>query len=718
MSIMKATSSSINIPASLRDKTNLPGSTWANRCYSRLLIDNHITEDLPDFMTRFDPDTYVAMAVKAGVESAMVYACCHCGNCYYPTEVGHMHRNLNGRDIFGMTVEGLKQANIAPIAYYTVIYHNHAAKDHPNWRMTDSIGRQFAGRYWHCCPNNAQARSFFKSQISEILHYDVQGMFIDMTFWPKVCCCDDCRRLYLALTGREIPTRIDWSDQQWVTFQRAREQWMAEFAHDLSRHALSVRPDITVTHQFSPVLAGWHLGQSPDLATASDYPSGDFYGGRNQQRLGVKVMDAFRTTSMPLEFMTSRCVSLRDHTSMKSEDELLCSALTTLAHAGAYLFIDAINPDGTLEEDVYERLGQVSHLAKPFVEKIKNGPFSLIADTGLYFSMASLDDPRLNGMDMAQLVASGDNMSHDRTVAVIRELLGTSKLLTAAHLPYRIVPAEGDLNGISTLIINNAAYMSAEEAHRLRRFVADGGTLLATGFTSISELDGTRRDNFALADVFGVSYTGRTATRVNYLHGDDGYVSSNTPAPMVRATTAEVLAKVALPYFDPDDRKFASIHCDPPGPTTEFAALALNHFGKGRCIYLYSAIMEQQKDTQQQFALKLFHTYVISGVVTACSAPACVETTILLKDRQEEPRLLTYLLCMVNWQQEQPNIAVHDIETRLVVPDGFTPVEVCDACTGETVESCADEGTMTVRIPRLKMAKFIEIRFERKGASA
>src|SRR5512136_894033 len=101
---------------------------WMQRCYARLLIDNHISEDDPAFMTRFDPQRYVALVKKAGVEASMVYSCDHNGNCYYPTQVGHMHRNLNGRDIFGVTVGLLRQEGITPIAYYTTVFHNHSAK--------------------------------------------------------------------------------------------------------------------------------------------------------------------------------------------------------------------------------------------------------------------------------------------------------------------------------------------------------------------------------------------------------------------------------------------------------------------------------------------------------------------------------------------------------------------------------------------------------------
>ena len=120
---------------------------------------------------------------------------------------------------------------------------------------------------------------------------------------------------------------------------------MAEYAMKLTGHARKARPGVTVTHQFSPVLHGWFLGASSGIAEASDYTSGDFYGGRLQQQFGAKAFSAY-TNMQPYEFMTSRCVSLHDHTSTKSDEELYLHAATTLANGGAYFFIDAINPDG------------------------------------------------------------------------------------------------------------------------------------------------------------------------------------------------------------------------------------------------------------------------------------------------------------------------------------------------------------------------------------
>ena len=69
---------------------------WHERLYSRMLIDNHITDCDPSYMRKFSSDNYVDMIKTAGVESSMVYACDHNGNCYYPTKVGHIHSGIDG----------------------------------------------------------------------------------------------------------------------------------------------------------------------------------------------------------------------------------------------------------------------------------------------------------------------------------------------------------------------------------------------------------------------------------------------------------------------------------------------------------------------------------------------------------------------------------------------------------------------------------------------
>ena len=102
---------------------------WYETSYARIVVDNHITEEDPGAMRRFDPSIYAAMMKKSGADASMVYACCHNGNSYYPTRVGHMHANLDGRDIFGKTVDELRKIGVTPIAY-----HTGNCAPNPRWR--------------------------------------------------------------------------------------------------------------------------------------------------------------------------------------------------------------------------------------------------------------------------------------------------------------------------------------------------------------------------------------------------------------------------------------------------------------------------------------------------------------------------------------------------------------------------------------------------------
>ncbi len=671
--------------------------SWMTECYSRLLIDNHITDLDPSFMARFEPADYVKKVKMAGVESSMVYACCHNGNCYYPTKVGHVHEGIKGRDIFGETVKLLRKEGIVPIAYYTSIYHNESAQSHPQWRITHLNGTQHSGRYWWSCPNNDEYVEFALAQAREIVAYDVDGIFNDMTFWPGICACPSCREKFLAKTGLEIPSKIDWRDKSWVAFQRFREESMASFTQKFTDAVKEVK-DITVTHQTSLIMSGWVQGYTLGIANACDYTSGDFYGGKYQHILGAKLL-AGATRKMPYEFMTSRCVNLRDHTSMKSEAELKVEAATTLANGGAYFFIDAINPDGTLEEEVYKRLGKVSAALKPFSDTVKRHVPEIFADKALYYSSSAYVDSKTVADVMSALPPEKP---------AVEELSGTSLLLTQSHIPYRSVNAQTEsLAGLNTLVLNRILYMDKAECERVRDFVLKGGTLIATGETSLCEPDGSSSGDFALADVFGVTNTGKSAARFHYLSFLDRrwLVASHAAAPAVKATTAKVLAKIVEPLFDPDDERYASIHSNPPGKETEFAAMTVNYFGKGRCVYIASPALSLKQDAQQEFGRWLFNEFSPSELVLETNAPKCVEISVLKSSKEN-----AFLVSFVNYQHELPNVPVKELYAKVKLPGG-APKSCVRASDGKAVEAKLEDGALKLSVPSLETIEMFEIKY-------
>ncbi len=678
--------------------------SWIDTCYSRLLVDNHITDQKPEYMSRFNPEEYVRLVKLSGVESAMVYACDHNGNCYYPTQTGHMHGGLGGRDGFGETVRGLKAARIVPIAYYTVNYHNDSVQRFPECSMRDINGETHSGRYHFSCPNHPRILEFYRKQLAEILHYPVDGIFIDMTFWPMICCCDACRAKFRSTSGMEIPEKIDWKEPQWLAFQHFRENSLADFAKELTRTVRQIRPDATVTHQFSPVLHGWYLGQTAGIAEASDYASGDFYGGRRQQRLAVKVFDAY-STKKPFEFMTSRCVTLYDHTSEKSDDELFLHALTTLANGGAYFFIDAINPDGTLEESFYRRLHVLNGKLAPFKNMIASHHPVPVAEVGVYFSMNSCVSRQSSGTSLRELKEGGGNMEL-RKNDVVEELLGIADLLQSLHIPYRIVTERTeDYSGLKALIAANADYLPDTEYEKFRRFTASGGLFIATGSTSRFNSGGQYSGNFILADVFGVNDSGRDTETCSYLALPDRFLSSDGISPLATASTAKVHAFVNLPDFPVNDPvHYASIHSNPPGKTTVFAGMTEHQYGRGTCFRFYSNLLGIRRHSQQEFGRNFLRTHLPAFVTESENLPNSTEITLL-----KSTTSASLLLGIVNYQEELPNIPLHDIRMTIRLGKQDNIRKIIRASDGQEVAFRQENGLLSFEIPRLENGEILEL---------
>jgi hypothetical protein len=89
---------------------------------------------------------------------------------------------------------------------------------------------------------------------------------------------------------------------------------------------------------------------------------------------------------------------------------------------------------------------------------------------------------------------------------------GMTEALIRARIPYLAVDAdhiERDAGRFSLLILPNLAAMSTSQVEAVRRFVSNGGSLIATDETSLYDEYGDPRPDFALAGVLGASYTGK-----------------------------------------------------------------------------------------------------------------------------------------------------------------------------------------------------------------
>ncbi len=650
---------------------------WFEQCLRRNLIDMHIEDWDGSFLSDFDPGTYIAMLRKAQVQAAMVYANSHVGYCYWPTRSGTMHRGLKGRDIFGEVVRLCRADGLSVVAYYTLIYDNWAYDHDPSWRQIDADGKSSrecgnrtlsSGRYGICCPNSAGYREFVRAQLADLgARYDFQGVFLDMTFWPMVCYCTSCTERYAREVGRPIPRTIAWRDPQWIEFQEKREEWLSEFAQFATACVKEAKPEATVNHQFSTSLHSWVRGSTEAIAKASDYCGGDFYGGFFQQSFICKLFSSL-SRNKPFEYHTSRCYpSLFDHTTTKTPQMLEMHASICMAHYGAFLFIDAIDPVGTLNPRVYETLGRVFTAMKPFDSYLGG---DLVQDVAIYFSFTSKMDFADNGRPVPGVCATPSNVE-----AIIREgspiphldaALGAARILKSAHVPFGVISKSnlGEARRFAAIILPDVLFLDPEEKLALEDYVAAGGSLYASG----AEVCGL------LPELLGVTRVGTFSEQLSYIAptpaGEHLFpdIQARYPLaifgsqPRVEAHDAsETVATVTLPYTEPFDvTRFASIHSDPPGRPTKHPAAVRRTHRKGRVVWISAPIEKAVQPPHHRCFVRMIRELVPRELFFEADAPPVVEITAF-----RQPDRGRTILHLVNMQEELPPVPVASVKVRI-----------------------------------------------------
>ena len=583
---------------------------WYEKSYRRHLADMHIEDWDPEFLRDFSPETYVENLKLAHIESPMIYLQSHVGYSYFPTASGKTHAAMTSDPSpVERLIELCHREGMSVVGYYSLIYNTWAHDAHPEWRMFDRSGKSVRERtphyrYGFCCPNNAGYREFLKTQIDEIAaRFRLEGMFYDMLFWPDLCACPACRERFLRETGREIPEKEDWQDETWLLFHRKRAEWMGEFASFAASYTKEKMPGITVEHNFASAVAGdWHGNETEWVNDSCDYAGGDLYGDLYNHSFTAKYYLNV-TKNKPFEYMTGRCVeSLAKHTLTKSERALGLEVMLTAAHHGASFIIDAVDPRGTMDRRVYERIGKVFERQMPYEPLFSRGEH--VEDVAVFYSTLGRYDPSGSGFD-----------SKRSSVNAVRTLI-------KRHVPVGVISnaMTKPLESFRVVAAPSVAGLFPEARKGLLDYVRNGGKLYFSGAGE----PGLLREFFG-AELLGFTRENRTyvAPRAGY----EGYFSEfNREYPMpadvkqmkTRLEKGEVLATIALPYTARDEDRFASIHSDPPGIVTEYPSVVRAAYGKGEAIW--SAAPLEAFDSWQ-------YEDIFTGFLKLLGGGACTLTT-------------------------------------------------------------------------------------------
>jgi len=678
---------------------------WPDQVYRRLLVDTHIPDWNPVLLSHFDPADYVATIAKAGFQCLMQYALSCAGLCLWRTKIGQMHGNMKGRDYFGEVMEECKRHGLYRVAYFHVIWDNWGYEKHPDWRYRPARGDDevLQGRYGYTCINSP-CRDYYLALARELVsNYKFEGIFNDMIMWPGVCYCSHCTARFWKEHNFEPPRVVDWDEPAWRAFQKAREWWMQEFAEEFTKTVKSVRP-ITVEHQFATVFSNWLNAIPLEMANASDFVGGDFYGGPGQFSLACKAFNGL-TRHRPFEFMTSRTSDMTDFVTTKAMDELRIESLIPTIHSAALLTIDAINPDGTINHKVYEILGKINAERAPY-EQFLGG--TLVADVAIYYDKASMYDPEEKGVPVNKLKEPQKSPHLDAVV-------GVARILREAHIPFGVVTNAtlDQLKNYRVVIVPNVLEMTPAQATEFRRFVEEGGVLYASGPSSVDRFNKSG-PHFLLEDVLGVRYKGKLGKLVTYLTPKDKDLEKTIwpqneviyKGPMIWGgvlPTAEVLATVTMPFADPETihvigSRFAQIISDPPALIPgEDPGLVINSFGRGKAVWVAAPIESYPDGVNSKLFLSVLRRVLPGPLQFEVETHPSVEMTLY-----HQPENKRFLAGLLNMQQQLPPIAV-GATVRVLVPPGFQATGVFRLPEHEPIPTEKDTQYIQFRLEPFKV---------------
>jgi uncharacterized lipoprotein YddW (UPF0748 family) len=408
--------------------------------------------------------------------------------------------------------------------------------DHPDWLQMGIDGRRavFYGSmpgmpFWvdptdedvWLCPNNAEYRGLIMSLAADIAATGVDGVWFDVPFfvhdfgegwqaqWP--CHCPVCRAKFQADTGYtlpEPPSTPNWDDPAWRAFVAWRYEQTNDFIVDFGAALKAVNPEVQLIIETSvgPEVSAIQHGNSPlDLPGVSDLTAHEYGGPHTATKYyGWLAMLAdllfWRHTdgNQPCETCISQgqpswLLSYVEAGHPDTVDVARLHAGSVLAAGFNYYTSGTEGMAGTPDPDFRRQLfGWLADHDDAYY----NAGLRPYANVALLFSRQTLDYL--------------DRGSWESDYAYHDEWRGMAMMLLESQVPYRVI-TEADLTAetladYDALVLPLFGAMSPAQAQVIRGYVAGGGTIVATGETSLFDVQGQQLADFQLADVFGVSY--------------------------------------------------------------------------------------------------------------------------------------------------------------------------------------------------------------------
>lgn len=376
-------------------------------------------------------------------------------------------------------------------------------RQHPDWFARTSSGAPIRTRDLYTpCVNGPYYATHLAAILQEIAtRYHPEG-FTDNA-WSglgreHICYCDHCRSGFRAARQLELPARKDWSDRAyraWIEWSYACRLRVWDDNNRLTRDAGGPECLWVGMNGGSPYGEALQfrdyreICRRCEMIMLDDQRRSDASGFQRNGEVGKIVHGVMGWDKVAAESMAMyQTTEPTFRFSAKPAAEAHLWMLEGFA-GGITPWWHYLGADGEDRRGYRTPVELCQWHARHEQYLTRREP---VATVGLVWSQRSGD---FYGRD-------------DWREQALRPMEGFTQALVKARIPYvtlHIDDLAAQSSGLRTLILPNLGAVTEPQAAALRRFVAAGGGLIATGYTSLCDAWGDPRADFALADLLGAS---------------------------------------------------------------------------------------------------------------------------------------------------------------------------------------------------------------------
>lgn len=660
--------------------------------FRQVHLDFHTNGTIPNIGQKFSKRKFQEALKLGRIDSITLFAKCHHGYSYHPTQVGTQHPHLKF-DLLSAQIEACREIGVRCPIYLSAGVDELMAMEHPEWVVKYRDGRTYDPLevgWFKLLRFNSAYLDYLCAQIEEVVQRwpDNDGIFLDIISLQQ----DYSEGALREMKSLKLdPSKID-------DMRSYAQRVLLNYYERTTAASRSVRKDTPVFHN------GGHI---PVGATKFNFFNSHFEleslptGGWGYDHFAFSARYA---ATQPRDYLG---MSGKFHTTwgefggFKRPAALRYECAAMNAYGAKCSIGDQLHPNGEMNLDTYRLIGAAYaevEAREPWLDNVRS-----IARIGLVSAESN------------QQIARGQE-------TVSRADEGAARMLLETHLPFLVLDENTKWDAFDLIVLPDSLVLTPATLAKAKKFLAAGGKILAAG----SALLNADKTAFALDP--GAKLLGRSASDPDYLVATDLTPAIPVRSPVVihggayevkPAAKTRVLVERRVPYFNRTWEHFCSHQHAPDSPAKVSPAATLTANIAWFAHDIFTRYRQYGQPLYRDFVFAAIHHLLDGKLPAVTTLPT--DGRINLLDQPAEKRLVAHLLYApksvrgaavsegVNKSMEviEDLIPLHNTRVELRVPRRIKTARLVPA--GDPLPFTQTKDLVTFTVPEFTAHAMIEL---------